>query len=399
MRPGKMSRTMHALWGSIRALAGKVASRGLPSVMDGVYKLAIPIGTIILAYVGHNIQQSVATTQMLVQREQADTQIRAEMFKATTDQLFKGGKDQPLTPSEQAVFAELLTLNFHEHIELKPLLLDVDEKLAAEYAAVQEKLKRQPGNAREQTAMLQINSRQLDDRLGDLRSVARRVRSRQTAMLVGEPSAPGSGSQAKRAWWNFLSPAHAGTVANESQGTIRYVGVRRQSVCESKDTYLDRCGVRPDEGKNVCTEELLRETSPDGKSFVSLSMREKTSDFRRQRFDVGFKDQTLPALHVEPSGEEAVAGRTSNAPTGATMVDFRVTWFDFPLTDNTLLASGARFAIFLDRVCEKSRDAEEVDAVRFGLLWFPQDYYPARERPTNYRQFREKLGLVMQNPR
>jgi hypothetical protein len=217
-------------------------------------------------------------------------------------------------------------------------------------------------------------------------------------MLVGEPRARGPGGRAKRVWWNLLSPAHAGSLANESQGTIRYVGVRRKSVCEAKDTYLEVCGVQPNEGQNVCTEELLRETSPDGKSIVSLSVREKTSDFRRQRFDVGFKDQSLPALHVEQRSEEAVADRSSNAPTGATMVNFQVTWFDFPLTDNTLLASGARFAIFVDRVCQKSPDAEEADAVRLGLLWFPRDYYPARERPTNYRQFREKLNLTMQGP-
>ena len=390
----KMSHTMNALWGAILALAGKAASR-FPIVLDGVSKLAIPIGTIILAYVGHNIQQSMATTQMLVQREQADTQIRAEMFKATTDQLFKRDKGGSLSPSEQAVFAELLALNFHEHIELKPLLLDVDAQLAA----LQEKqIRRRPGNAREQSATVQIQSHQPDDPLRELRSVARRVRSRQTAMLVGEPSAPGPGSQAKRAWWNLLSPAHAGVGSDENRGMLRYVGVRRKSVCGAEDETLDPCAVQENEGKNVCTEELLRETSPDGKSFVSLSVREKTSDFRRQRFDVGFKDQTLPAADVEPRVEKAVVGRSGNAPTGATMVDFQVTWFDFPLTDNTLLASGARFAIFIDRVCQKNRDAEEADAVRLGLLWFPRDYYPARERPTNYRQFREKLGLVMQNP-
>ena len=396
MGTGKMRHAMNALWTTIRALAGKAASR-FPMVLDGVSKLAIPIGATIVAVVGHNIQQSMATTQMLIQREEADTKIRAEMFKATTDPLFKGIKDEPLSPSDRAVFAELLALNFHEHIELKPLLLDVDAKLAAEYAAFQEKMKRRPGNAREQSAMFQIQNHRLDDPLRELRSVARRVRSRQTAMLVGEPSAPGPGSQAKRAWWNFLSPARTGVGSDENRGTLRYVGVRRKSARAVIDESFNPCAVQPDEGKNVFTDELLREKSPDGKSFISISVNEKTSDFRRHRFDVGFKDQTLPALHAEPQGEEKVVAKSNNAPTGATMVNFQVTWFDFPLTDNTLLASGARFAIFLDRVCEKNRGTNEVDAIRLGLLWFPRDYYPARERPTNYRQFREKLGLVMQN--
>jgi hypothetical protein len=29
------------------------------------------------------------------------------------------------------------------------------------------------------------------------------------------------------------------------------------------------------------------------------------------------------------------------------------------------------------------------------LVWFPQDYFSARERPTNHRQFREKLGIAL----
>ena len=97
----------------------------------------------------------------------------------------------------------------------------------------------------------------------------------------------------------------------------------------------------------------MREGSPNGKSFLSVSVGEKASDFRRQRFDVGFKDQTVSEGGAGKSqAEDAVAAR-NNAPTGATMVNFQVTWFDFPLTDNTLLSTGARFAFFIDRVCKK----------------------------------------------
>lgn len=392
MDTGKMRHELNALWKTIRALAGKFAGR-CPAIWEGACKLAIPVAAGIVGYAGHTIQQSMATTQLLVQREEADTKIRAEMFKATTDPLFKTDKTT-LTPPEKAVFAELLALNFHEHIELKPLLLEVDAELAAKSAEIQAPLKRQSRNANGQRRPLQMDSSQLDKVQRELRSVARRVRSRQTAMLVGETSAPGRGSRAKREWWNFLSPAHAGVGSDENRGLLRYVGVRRKSACGAKDESLDPCAVQQDEGKNVCTEELLRETSPDGKSIISLSVREETSDFRRQQFEVGFKDQTPPALHAEPQGEEKVAAKSNNAPTGATMVNFQVSWFDFPLTDNTFLASGARFAIFIDRVCQKSLDADEVDAVRLGLLWFPRDYYPARERPTNYRQLQEKLRLA-----
>jgi hypothetical protein len=30
------------------------------------------------------------------------------------------------------------------------------------------------------------------------------------------------------------------------------------------------------------------------------------------------------------------------------------------------------------------------------LIWFPENYFTARERPINHREFREKLGLDIQ---
>jgi len=83
--------------------------------------------------------------------------------------------------------------------------------------------------------------------------------------------------------------------------------------------------------------------------------------------------------------------------------DFELSWFDFPLTDNTLLADGTRFAIVLDQVYDTNgrfNDAHVENAVpdatrraRVNIIWFPKDYIAARERPTNYREFRRSLGL------
>jgi hypothetical protein len=83
--------------------------------------------------------------------------------------------------------------------------------------------------------------------------------------------------------------------------------------------------------------------------------------------------------------------------------DFELSWFDFPLTDNTLLADGTRFSIVLDQVydarerfSDKARAQTSADALRrakISVVWFPKDYIAARERPTNYREFRRSLGL------
>jgi hypothetical protein len=81
-----------------------------------------------------------------------------------------------------------------------------------------------------------------------------------------------------------------------------------------------------------------------------------------------------------------------------------LSWFDFPLTDNTLLADGTRFAIVLDQIYDvndgrlsgpKIPQTNETSTrrVRMNIIWFPKDYIAAHERPTNYRQFRKSMGF------
>jgi hypothetical protein len=390
----------------MRTFASDMAAR-LPGVIDVISKLAVPIAAAIVAVIGHHIQQSMATTQMLIQRETADTQIRAEMFKATTEQLFTKDKDRRLSTFDEAVFAELLALNFHEHIELKPLLLEVDARLDAKQGALRRNARALSGESGIRILKADSGTHRTMDRVSEFRSVARRVRSRQTAMLVGELSAAKPQGNAQRASWNLLSPAHASAGLDGNRGALRFLGVRRKSVCKSanltpaENLALDSCAVQANEGQNDCTSGLIQETSPGGQSLVNLTVREQSSDFRRQRFEIGLKDVVLHESGVESQApdeegrKDGKGNRSTTTPTGASMVDFQVTWFDFPLTDNTLLASGERFAVFIDQVCKRHPLADEVDAIRLGLLWFPRDFYPARERPTNFRQFREKLGLIM----
>ncbi len=70
---------------------------------------------------------------------------------------------------------------------------------------------------------------------------------------------------------------------------------------------------------------------------------------------------------------------------------FRLTPFDFPLTDNTLFADGNRFAVVLDSIdIDKS---SKMKTVALRLIWFPKDYFTPRERPINYANIRNKLGF------
>jgi len=71
--------------------------------------------------------------------------------------------------------------------------------------------------------------------------------------------------------------------------------------------------------------------------------------------------------------------------------DFDLTSFAFPFTDNALLPSGNRFAFFIKDVSELD-DTGSSKIMRVGLRWFPQNYYPPTERPTDYKEFRKALG-------
>ena len=68
-------------------------------------------------------------------------------------------------------------------------------------------------------------------------------------------------------------------------------------------------------------------------------------------------------------------------------MDFMLTWFDFPLTDNTRLRDGNRFSVVLSVVDPKTR------RVTLEVIWFPKGYFTARERPINYQKFQQILGL------
>jgi hypothetical protein len=71
--------------------------------------------------------------------------------------------------------------------------------------------------------------------------------------------------------------------------------------------------------------------------------------------------------------------------------DFTLTSFAFPFTDNALLPDGNRFAFFIKDV-SKLDDTGTSKIMRVGLRWFPQNYYPPTERPTDYKEFRRALG-------
>ncbi len=89
--------------------------------------IAIPV---VLNYNEGKNRQSQLYVQIMSQREQSDSALRERMFNALISSYF--GKEVSTDPEKQIMFLNLLTLNFQEFFDAKPLFEDLDGKLTGE---------------------------------------------------------------------------------------------------------------------------------------------------------------------------------------------------------------------------------------------------------------------------
>jgi len=107
---------------------------------------------------------------------------------------------------------------------------------------------------------------------------------------------------------------------------------------------------------------------------------------------------TLRMVVVKPSWENQTVDvsvtpfLSSQKQPGPTSPSYRftLTWFDLPLTDNTLLPDGNRFAVYLRIFSSNPRN------VTLAVMWFPKGYFTPRERPLNYLALQELMGRKIQ---
>ena len=125
--------------------------------IDSLSKLVAAGAIVAAAMVARKYESRATSFALLNQREQSETQLRASMLQNLIEPIVgtKGGTD--IAADREELLVELLTLNFHDHFEFKPLLVRVDERLAA---------------------------KQLDANRVALGSIARRVIDRQINMLT-----------------------------------------------------------------------------------------------------------------------------------------------------------------------------------------------------------------------
>ena len=104
----------------------------------------------------------------------------------------------------------------------------------------------------------------------------------------------------------------------------------------------------------------LRIVSPDGRDSLQVNVRA-----------VSWAAQTVGIYSV-------LLGPGGEAQAHTPPIEFTLSPYSCPFSDNTLLPSGNRFGIYLTRI----DDIPEVARVmRLSFVWFPKDFVPPRERP------------------
>ncbi len=301
-----------------------------------VNSLAIPLLTIAATAVGIYATNTLKEREIEIatenneqalrnQREESETNLRSAMFRELvgpllqneTETLAKGDHADLPRAQRLALLAELLALNFHEHFELGPLLRYVDTL---------------PG--------------QTDDSRQRLRSTSRRVISRQLAPLLSSAT---STSQKHPAFLELSLNSDATEPADKSISCA----LAEASATPGQGSIALQCS-------STAMGVPLQIASPDGQDTLQINVRA-----------VNWAAQTVGiyAVLLGPKGESQ-----SHTPP----IEFTLSPYSFPFSDNTLLPSGNRFGIYLTRI----DDIPDVARImRLSFVWFPKDFVPPRERP------------------
>jgi hypothetical protein len=306
-------------------------------VANIVNSLAIPLLTVAVTIVGLYATNTLKEREIAIanennsqslrnQREESETNLRSAMFRELVGPLLQSeseqlaaGADTDLPRAQRlALLAELLALNFHEHFELGPLLRYVDTL---------------PG--------------QTEEARSRLRSTSRRVISRQLAPLLSTSV----GSEGAHPSFLEISLTSDGT--EPADQLLSCALPEAAGAGAAAGTIALKCS-------SSAQGSPLRITSPDGRDSLQVNVRA-----------VSWAAQTVGIYSV-------LLGANGESQSLTPPIEFTLSPYSFPFSDNTLLPSGNRFGIYLTRLDDIPGVAR---IMRLSFVWFPKDFVPPRERP------------------
>ena len=321
------------LWQKVESFAKIVAAVG------------VTIGSVWIPYViGRTSEQSDRAKvymQVMSEREKADTAIRQEMFKTLlTNYLGRFEDKKDANESEESfrkriMFLNLLTLNFQEYLNARPLFEDVYQRLEKA-----EERDRKDGKAYKIWGELQK----------DLFRVARNAASGQAAMLTR----------------SGLSRTF-----NLTKG--KAVCIRLYSV-ENLVELTDKFEKQPllDRKTESCSDASVQDSRRMDKGFPAI--------------DVELEEVNESGVRVKVTPyQESFRNGTLNFVQALKPIKFEVSFFDLPYMDNTRLVDGSRFALLLSYVDKKEQTAE------INAIIFKGEFMSLRDRPF-FEEMLQKLN-------
>ena len=308
-------------------------SSSIFKVFDVIARFATACAFIYAAYVAGQFESKMSGTTILSQREQAESQLRASMFQYLIDPIVGPLKEGERIPVDrERLLVELLTLNFHEHLEFKPLLEDLYKRLATDKS---------------------LNKEDAGIQQSRLRSVARRVIDRQITVLSVEAEKYGlQGYEPEQIYFKNSIGTNIGEcyLTKETDGSL-----------------LNGPAMPAALNEKVCIKSL------DNAYLLEIILIEIDIHNHTCKISVTIKD--LPAHTI------------------VRVREFMLTEFDFPFTDNTRIDNDHRFSLVIDNFLGIDFLPEEEITVGLRLLWFPKDFITSRERPLNYSEIRKLLNV------
>ena len=321
------------LWQKVESFAKIVAA------------VAVTIGSVWIPYViGRTSEQSDRAKvymQVMSEREKADTAIRQEMFKTLlTNYLGRFEDKKDVAESEESfrkriMFLNLLTLNFQEYLNARPLFEDVYQRL--------EKAEERDGKDGKPYRIW-------GELQKDLFRVARNAASGQAAMLTR----------------SGLSRTF-----NLTKG--KAVCIRLYAV-EALVELTDKFEKQPllDRKTESCSDASVQDSRRMDKGFPAI--------------DVELEEVNESGVRVKVTPyQESFRNGTLNFVQALKPIKFEVSFFDLPYMDNTRLFDGSRFALLLSYVDKKEETAE------INAIIFKGEFMSLRDRPF-FEEMLQKLN-------
>jgi len=306
-------------------------------------------------------------SELMNQREQAENKLRSDMFKQIFDSFLKqsdSNEDKGVIEKEieletttniftaielarqllksinnDLLRLELLTRNFHESIDIKPVFREILFEILRVRRFLRPFIPEADRKAAESKVLTEAGKLYIETRkkIKNLREIAYRISGKQIENL-----------------------------SNESNYAI--LSIDTESICEKS---------KPPEAPDVTLRDC--KNKPGYSKVVMLTMQANDREYQRIfRININHAYTRWSQVYVEVQAtkpnEDVTCEEKENNDIHNMCAKFWVSSFDFPLVDNTYLSEEERYGVAIDSI------DEDTNKVNLVLVYFPASYSGLKEK-------------------